>query len=39
MYFPDGSIFTGFFYEGLPNGEGRLVTNQGIYYQGEVKNG
>ncbi len=39
MFFPDGSIFTGYFYDGIPHGEGRMITNQGIYYEGQVFEG
>ena len=39
MYFPDGSLYTGFFYDGIPHGEGRLVSNQGVYYEGEISEG
>lgn len=39
MYFPDGSLYTGYFNAGIPNGEGRFITNEGIYYEGEVLNG
>lgn len=39
MYFPDGSLFTGFFYEGIPHGEGRLITALGVYYEGETYEG
>lgn len=38
MYFPDQSIFTGCFVEGVPNIEGRLITSQGVYYEGGILN-
>ncbi len=39
MYFPDGAYYEGFFFNGTPDGEGRLINSYGIFYQGQVKNG
>jgi hypothetical protein len=34
MYFADGSLYEGIFNEGTPDREGRLITNNGVYYVG-----
>ena len=38
LYLPDGSYFNGTFRE-LPEGEGRFITEAGVYYIGEVSKG
>ena len=35
----DGTIFTGTFVKGGPEGDGRMVTKDGVYYEGEVSQG
>lgn len=36
IYFTDGSVFEGGFFEGKPNGRGRLISINGDYYEGTV---
>lgn len=39
MYFPDGRVFTGKFFAGLPHGEGKLINNKGEAKSCEYNNG
>ena len=39
MYFSDGSFYSGFFLEGAPEGEGRLINENGVYYEGQIHQG
>jgi len=34
LYIANGSYFAGTFGGGVPNGEGRFITKDGIYYEG-----
>ena len=38
LYLPDGGYFSGTFRE-MPEGEGRFITEAGVYYEGDVSKG
>jgi hypothetical protein len=38
MIYPDGSYYVGYIENGIPHGEGRFISSDGWYYQGELKN-